>query len=134
MASATTSASLCRLTGVTFVAVYVDDFEAAYGFYNGLLGLEKSFDMGPCSCFLKLSNHVGLYLEGENSPSPEVTSKSVRASFGLTAESVAAVFAKVRDAGVRLVHQSGPQDMGGGQAWFQCYDPAGNIIEIVGAM
>lgn len=121
------------LVGVTFVAVYVDDFDRAFAFYNGLLGLEKSFDMGPTSCFLTITDDVGLYIEGGNAPAT-VTTKSVRASFGLTANSVAAMFGKLRDAGVPIVQQSGPQDMGGGQAWFQCHDPAGNIIEIVGEL
>lgn len=119
------------LIGVTFVAAYVDDFERAFAFYNGLLGLEKSFDMGPSSCFLKITDDVGFYLEGGNT-SASTSPKSVRASFGLTATSVAAVFARLRDAGVRIVHENGPVDMGGGQVWFQCYDPAGNLIEIVG--
>lgn len=121
------------LVGVTFVAVYVDDYERAFTFYNGLLGLQKSFDMGPNSCFLTINDDVGLFIEGGNEPAT-VTPKTVRASFGLTASSVAAMYRTLRDAGVRIVHEAGPQDMGGGQAWFQCYDPAGNLIEIVGEL
>lgn len=120
------------LTGVTFVAAYVDDFDAAVAFYCDLLELEKSVDMGRASCFLKINEDVGLYLEGGNAPS-STTPKTARASFGLTAKSVAATFRKLSDAGVRFVHD-GPQEVGGGQAWFQCYDPAGNIIEIVGPL
>ena len=33
---------------------------------------------------------------------------------------------------VAMVHSPGPLDLGDGQAWFQCNDPAGNIIETVG--
>jgi predicted enzyme related to lactoylglutathione lyase len=125
--------STARLVGLTFVAVYVDDYASAFAFYTDTLGLEKSFDMGPDSCYLKLTDDVGLYLEGGNTASSAATPETVRASFGLTAESVVAMHRKLRDAGVRLVHET-PMAMGEGQAWFQCYDPAGNIIEIVGTV
>jgi predicted enzyme related to lactoylglutathione lyase len=128
-----TPAQAPTLNGVTFIAVYVDDLDRALAFYIGLLGLEKSSDMGPNGRYLTVGGGVGLYVEGGNAPS-EVTPTTVRASFGLTASSVSAMFRKLRDAGVRLVHEEGPMEMGSGQAWFQCYDPAGNIIEIVGTI
>jgi predicted enzyme related to lactoylglutathione lyase len=120
-----------RIAGLTFVAAYVDDLERAISFYRDVLGLEKAFDMGPSACFMKINDEVGLYIEGGNEPL-KVTPKTVRASFGLTAESVRAMFERVKASEATIVHANGPQDMGGGQAWFQCYDPAGNLIEIVG--
>jgi predicted enzyme related to lactoylglutathione lyase len=126
-------ASRPTLTGLTFVAVYVDDLDAALSFYTGLLGLEKSFDMGPSACYLRLSDEIGLYVEGGNAPAP-VQPKQTRASFGLTAGSVVEMYRVLAAAGVPIVQSSGPQEMGGGQGWFQCVDPAGNIIEIVGPM
>jgi predicted enzyme related to lactoylglutathione lyase len=35
-----------KVTGVDFATVFVDDFEAATGFYGGTLGLERSAEYG----------------------------------------------------------------------------------------
>lgn len=120
-----------QIVGVMFVAAYVDDLANAVAFYTELLGLEKQSDMGNSACYLKAGGGVGLYLEGGHPPTT-IDAHSARTSFGLTSTSVDATFRRLRDAGVNIIHASGPQDMGDGQAWFQCHDPAGNIIEIVG--
>lgn len=118
------------ITGIAFVSVYVDDFQAAYAFYADLLGLEKQYDMGSNSCFFKLGTDWGLYLEGGNN-AQEVTPKSVRGTFTLSVPSAGALFTKLSEAGVSIIQQK-PMDMGQGDFWFQFRDPSGNIIEALG--
>ncbi len=125
-----TTGPAARITGVAFVACYVSNFQAAYEFYADLLGLEKLYDMGPGACYFKISEGVGLYLEGNRTPT-EVTPASTRSSFGLSVPSAAALHATLVAAGVRCVHAA-PVDMGSGMFWFQFHDPSGNIIEALG--
>jgi predicted enzyme related to lactoylglutathione lyase len=126
-----TTAAEPRLTGVTFVAAYVDDFDRALDFYTNVLGLKKQYDMGDRASFLRLSDDVGLYLEGGKRSQPADDPSTRRASFGLTAASVDECWSRVTGAGATTV-QSAPVEMGEGWLWFQCHDPAGNLIEIVG--
>jgi predicted enzyme related to lactoylglutathione lyase len=127
-ASATTDNM--TLTGIEFVACYVDDFAKGYEFYHSVLGLEKLYDMGENACYFKLGESSGLYIEGGNQP-VESGTKKVRASFVLGVGSAGALFAKLRAAGVPVV-QAEPMNMGNDQYWFQFSDPAGNILEVLG--
>lgn len=117
------------ITGIAFVSAYVDDFEKGYEFYTHLLGLEKQYDMGDQACFLKLGDDDGLYLQGSNKTreSDPITS---RATFTLSVPSASALFAKLKEAGVRIVEDE-PMAIGS-MYWFQFYDPAGNMLEALG--
>ena len=119
-----------KVKGIAFASVYADDFDAAYRFYNEVLGLEKQYDMGNQACFFNLPDDTGLYLQGGNSM-PEYSKDTGRAAFVLSVESASASHAKLKQAGVRFIHEE-PVNMGGDNYWFQFYDPAGNILEILG--
>ncbi|HVZ42133.1 MAG TPA: VOC family protein [Candidatus Kapabacteria bacterium] len=119
------------ITGVSIACVYVDDFAKAFEFYSGLLGLKKKYDMGEQACYFEFEGKEwGLYLDGGNDPS-EITVNTSRASFMLSVPSSLALHTRLVAAGVRCV-QNPPQHMGGGDYWFQFFDPAGNIIEVLG--
>jgi predicted enzyme related to lactoylglutathione lyase len=118
------------IKGVTFISVYVDDFEAGYKFYSEVLGLEKEYDMGKLACFFKLGADSGLYLQGGNKKIT-IDDKTMRTAFTLNIPSAHAMFEKLKAAGVKFV-QNAPMDMGQGSFWFQFYDPAGNILEVLG--
>lgn len=126
-------ADATALTGIELVACHVDDFAKGMEFYGGLLGLEKQFDMAANTCFFKLGENCGLYLEGGNeAPAPGTSGTTrVRASFAFAVRSAGALFAKLQAAGVPIV-QKEPMDMQNGQYWFQFSDPAGNILEALG--
>jgi predicted enzyme related to lactoylglutathione lyase len=126
----TTTADRTAITGIPFACVYVDDLGTACAFYGDLLGLEKQSDMGPDACFFRVGADSGLYLEGKNNAA-EIRRDSVRAAFALSVPSASALYAKLESAGTRFVH-SAPMDMGQDYYWFQFYDPAGNIIEVLG--
>ena len=118
------------ISGVQFVAVYVDDFEENFNFYHKILGLEKAYDMGGNSCFFHIGKNFSLYLEGGNTRI-ELDKKTMRSSFVLQVESASAMYEKLKKAQVKMIQDS-PLEMGEGEFWFQFYDPAGNILEILG--
>jgi predicted enzyme related to lactoylglutathione lyase len=119
-----------KVKGIAFASVYVDDYEAAYKFYTEVLGLEKQYDMGTQACFFNLPDDTGLYLQGGNHM-PVFSKDTGRAAFVLSVESAGASHARLKEAGVRFVHDE-PMHMGGDNYWFQFCDPAGNILEILG--
>jgi predicted enzyme related to lactoylglutathione lyase len=119
-----------KVKGLAFASVYVEDFEKAYQFYANVLGLEKQYEMGSAACFFKLPDNTGLYLQGKNKPA-SYAEDTMRAAFVFSVESAAATYDRLKVAGVRFI-QAEPMDMGGDNYWFQFYDPAGNILEVLG--
>jgi predicted enzyme related to lactoylglutathione lyase len=119
-----------KVKGIAFASVYVDDYEAAYRFYGEVLGLKKQYDMGTQACFFNLPDDTGLYLQGGNRM-PEYSKDTGRAAVVLNVESARASHERLREAGVRFIHDE-PMHMGGDNYWFQFYDPAGNILEMLG--
>ena len=118
------------ITGVAFASVYTTDFAAAFAFYHDVLGLAKRYDMGEQACFFALGDNSGLYLQGGCKPAA-VNDTTQRCAFTLGVDSAGTWHAKLKKAGARMV-QSMPMDMGGGDYWFQFYDPAGNLLEVLG--
>jgi predicted enzyme related to lactoylglutathione lyase len=119
-----------KVKGLAFASVYVDDFEKAYQFYAEVLGLEKEYDMGSAACFFKLPDNTGLYLQGKNKTA-SYAEDTMRAGFVFSVESAAATYERLKLAGARFIHAE-PKHMGGDNYWFQFYDPAGNILEVLG--
>lgn len=119
------------ITGLGFVIVYVDDFDAAFEFYSEVLGLEKTFEPDSDSCFFAIGAiQYGLLLRG-GLKSAKASPKSARASFVLMVESARKMYQKLRLNGVEMLHDE-PMDMGEGDYWFQFRDPAGNVLEVLG--
>ncbi len=119
-----------KVKGLAFASVYVDDFEKAYRFYAEVMGLEKEYDMGSAACFFKLPDNTGLYLQGKNK-SASYSEDTMRAAFVFSVESAGATHERLKAAGVKFIHTE-PKHMGGDNYWFQFYDPAGNILEVLG--
>lgn len=130
MSFTTATLESATITGLEFVSAYVDDFEKAYEFYAGFLGLQKKYDMGEQACFFSLGTDHGLYLEGGNATARS-EARTSHPSFTFSVPSASALFEKLKAAGVETV-ESAPMDMGGDMYWFRFYDPAGNLLEALG--
>jgi hypothetical protein len=117
-----------KITSIAMGSIYVDDFNKAYEFYNGLLDLNGQ--PGENSCFFPLSKEQAIYLEGKYNPVVK-DSKIVRSAVTFRVESAISMFEKLRNSGVELI-QAEPMKMAENIFWFQCYDPSGNIVEFLG--
>ena len=118
------------ITGIEFGSVYTDDFTKSYKFYTEVLGLKRQFEMGNLACFFEIPDNSGLYLQGGCKPM-EFDSETMRTAFVFTVASASAMYEKLKTAGVKFIHDA-PIEMGPNNYWFMFYDPAGNILEILG--
>ena len=118
------------ITGIAMGNIYTNDYDKAYEFYVVTLGLGSTYQMGENSCYLKINDKSGIYIEGGYEKSTSDTHRSC-SSFSLNVDSAAAMFGKLKKAGVELFHEA-PLKMDENVYWFQCYDPVGNLLEFLG--
>ena len=123
-----------KITGIRFGACYVDDWDAGREFYEQVLGLAVGFEAMP--------GQVLFYAFGEDpfgimlckvagAASGKVGVGTAHAAFVLSVASAGALHAKLTAAGVEIP-QDAPIEMGEGDHWFQFFDPAGNLLEVLG--
>ena len=131
MAKLTLSAEAAKISGMSFVTVYVDDYERALEFYRDILALEKTHDAEKDACFFAIgANQYGLFLAG-GARAKTTKAEDSHASFVLLVESSSALFQRLKLNGVKTVQEE-PMDRGEGDFWFQFYDPANNLLEVLG--
>jgi predicted enzyme related to lactoylglutathione lyase len=131
MAKLTLSAEAAKISGMSFVTVYVDDFQKALEFYQDVLGLEKTHQADVDACFFQVgANQFGLFLAG-GAQAKRTKPEDAHTSFVLLVESTAALFQRLTLNGARMVQEE-PMDRGEGDFWFQFYDPANNLLEVLG--
>lgn len=118
------------VTGLAFASIFVDDFIAAREFYTNLVGLTNPVEMGPTAAWFQLTGECGIYLLGGRTPLP-LSNDITHTSFCFEVPSAGQMFAKMKEAGVKLCAEE-LMDYGNGWYWFQCVDPAGNLIEFLG--
>lgn len=124
-----TTANNC-LIGLAFASIFVDDFIAAREFYTNLVGLTNSVEMGPTAAWFPLTGECGIYLLGGRTPLV-LNNDVTHTSFCFEVPSAGQMFSKMKAAGVKLCAEE-LMDYGNGLYWFQCADPAGNLIEFLG--
>ncbi len=122
--------STTTITGIDLVCVYARDYADSFQFYSVILALADWTPMGEKACYFKLPDGRGMYLVG-GFQEIEKNAKLVRTTFCFAVESVFDMYAKMKQAGVEILHEE-PVDMGHGNWWFQLYDPSQNIVEFVG--
>lgn len=121
-----------KITGINMGSVYAADYDEAFRFYNGLLGLGDSSPMGKKSCYFTIGEQ-GMFLVG-GYESGSVSEKNIRTTFTFEVGSAIDMYKKLKDAGIKLL-QAEPMKMSDEPKkifWFQCYDPSGNIVEFLG--
>lgn len=117
-----------KIKSIGMGSLYADDFQKAYEFYGGLLGMQGQ--PGENSCYFQLGDSQAFYLEGGYNP-VVTDAKSVRAAITFEVGSISALMKKLTEAEVNIIQQE-PLKMAENLYWFQCFDPAGNIVEFLG--
>jgi predicted enzyme related to lactoylglutathione lyase len=117
------------VNGFRFALIYVDKLEECQAFYEKYLGFEKTDDFGTDEIYGRMGD-IEVWMGG-NYRRDKTDELSTRASVMLGVESVGKLFASLKADGVRIIQEE-PKDMGPA-FWVQFEDPAGNIVEVLGA-
>ncbi|MBE2217667.1 MAG: VOC family protein [Ignavibacteria bacterium] len=117
-----------EITSIKMGSIYVDNFGKAMEFYKDLLGLKG--EPGENSCFFPISPKQAIYVEGKYKP-VKSDSGSVRSAITFEVASTGEMLNKLRSADIKIVQEI-PVQMSDELFWFQCFDPAGNIVEFLG--
>lgn len=115
--------------GFAFNLVYADNQGESVKFYAEHFGF-KIEKVLPDSSVWGHAGAVALWIGGgyrRREQEPDATHTSVF----YQVPSVAALYKQLNNAGVRIV-QEGPTSAGEGKYWFQFFDPAGNLLEVIG--
>lgn len=119
-----------RVEQIGIATVFVDDFSAVRPFYVALFGEENSQAMNDHSCYFSINDDQGIYVAGGFTPVTR-TDKQCGTTFALQVSDINACHMRLKELGTQMVHDV-PIAMNDVTSWFQCYDPAGNIIEFIG--
>ena len=116
--------------GITLANVYADNYESCLNFYRDVLGMTDISVMNDHSCYISINEDQGMYLVGGFSKLKREARQS-GCSFALEVEDINNCFQAVRSSGAQCL-QDEPVQMNDTTWWFQCCDPADNIIEFLG--
>ncbi len=104
--------------------ICVRDIQAAYTFYTGVLGFEKTFENGSPVGFMVLKkDDAEIHLSQVRDHRPSTTNVA-----HMFVDDAAALYARCEAAGVRIVKRLTDKDYG--QRAFVFADPDGNRIDI----
>ncbi|POF31506.1 VOC family protein [Roseibium marinum] len=129
-----------QIDGILETAVYVDDMEAAHGFYSGVLGLERmvagerlyAYDAGPAQTLLVFHRgHTGedVETEGGTVPGHDTTGHS-HFAFRISGEQVQPWRDYLTENGIDIISEV-TWPAGGTSLYFN--DPDGNVLELAAA-
>jgi predicted enzyme related to lactoylglutathione lyase len=124
------SSSIVR--GISYVNVYVDDFQRNFDFYHKILDLSIESQTDDKFCTFQLSENILLNLIGGKQKF-QLNEKQSHVSFVFSVSSVNELFERLQKENTVLLHDK-PQNRGDGRYWFMFRDPADNILEIVGGL
>lgn len=122
----TTSTSV---TGLKFALIYVDELEPTQKFYEQHLGFEKTHEFRPGEIYGK-AGQIEIWI-GSGYTRTNISENSTRAAMMIGVESVGSLHQSLLANGEKIV-QDQPIEMQPGTFWLQFFDPAGNIIEVLG--
>jgi len=115
--------------GVPLICVYVDEMIPARKFYERYLGFEQTAEYAPGEIYGTLGE-IEMWL-GEGYTPKRGGVRATRAAPVMQVDSVGDLFGRLTSGGERVVQES-PVEMRPGLFWLQFYDPAGNVIEVIG--
>ena len=119
-----------QITGIALATIYTDDYEANLHFYRDVVGLGPIEAMNDHSCYIPLGEDQGVYLVG-GCGSAQRSEKQTGTSFAFNVSDINLCFSAIQQSGARMIHEA-PVQMNEETYWFQCCDPAQNIIEFLG--
>jgi catechol 2,3-dioxygenase-like lactoylglutathione lyase family enzyme len=120
-----------RVTSFKFASIYVDNLDACQKFYETYLGFQKTAEFSPGEIFGNLGA-VEMWM-GEGYERIDAGERAARATLVLGVDSVGSLFEALQAGNVKTVQDS-PVEMQVGVFWLQFFDPAGNIIEVLGGI
>ena len=112
--------------------IYCDDLHTAVEFYRELLQLPEGMHLTDSSCYFPMANSTGLFIES-GYPKKEIAETDARTTFTIKVDSAKKFHTKLVKKKVRVV-QMQPMQMSDEIYWFQFFDPAGNLVEILGGV
>jgi len=128
------------IDGILETAVYVDDMEAAHGFYSGLLGLKRmvegerlyAYDAGPAQTLLVFHRgHTGRDVETEGGTVPgHDTSGPGHFAFRISSDQLQPWRSYLKGQGIAITSEV-TWPAGGRSLYFN--DPDGNVLELAAA-
>lgn len=121
--------STTTFTGIHFALIYTDKLAPTQAFYEKYFGFEKTDDFSDTEIY-GTAGEIEMWIGSEYKPT-KMTEKSTRGTSMFGVESALDLFKAFKKDGVKTVHKK-PVEMQPGAFWFQFYDPAGNIIDVLG--
>lgn len=119
-----------HFTGFAFNLIYADDQAKTVAFYEKHFGFRAEEKL-PDGSVWGHAGPVALWIGG-GYKRVEQDPNSTHTSIMYRVQSTGKLFRQLRDSEVRTVQEQ-PQKMSDNQYWFQFFDSAGNIIEVLGA-
>jgi len=118
-----------KVSGFRFALIYSEDLAASQAFYEKYFGFEQTAQFSETEVYGTLGE-IEVWIGGgyEKSANHE---KSTRATMMLGVDSVGRLLKRLQADGVKTV-QDEPVEMQPGTFWIQFFDPAGNILEVLG--
>ena len=121
-----------KIKDIKMVSVYSSDYQKAFDFYAGTLGLDGGNNRDAKGCYININENNGLYLEGGYEKN-KTNDKSARQTFTFGVDSAGAMYNKLKDASITMIQRE-PVQMGENIYWFQCFDYEGSIVEFLGGL
>lgn len=117
-----------KTTGM-FGLIYANDAQSCLPFYEKYFNFQQKFTMDDGSCYGTIGE-IGLWI-GDKYQARKTHKDDVRSAFMIEIDNAQRLFENLKADGVEIVHEK-PVEMQPGVFWFMFYDPAGNILEVLG--
>ncbi|WP_420628372.1 VOC family protein [Candidatus Leptofilum sp.] len=113
-----------------FALIYVDELEPCQAFYETYFGFVQTAEFRPGEIYGTMGN-VDLWI-GSGYKAANSDENNTRATVMIGVDSVGKLYRSLKADNQKIV-QDEPIEMQPGAFWLQVVDPAGNVLDILGA-